>query len=411
MSCTIFRARFVKTRARCVHDADRVPFCRSLKYATKLTDSQIVLHWINSKDIPLKQWVRNREIEINRFSKPEDWYYVNTKDIADIGTRRGAKVEDVNQDSEWINGFKWMKSKREDFPVVSFTEMKLNHNERKEVSKESSPLPIAEQEQPPLSFVSSTSRSNQSSEITKRYQYSNYLIDPNQYRYQRVIRIMALVIRFVVKLKSRRGKSDTNQRRSIIVLSDSEIRSAEQYFFRKATLEVKKFNQVSRYEKISKEKDTILYYTGRILPEQEFNTVGSMSKVMKDLTSTTFCVPLIDKHSPLGYSIVNEIHWYDASAKHSGIETLWRYTLKKCFIIEGREVVKKVKKLCQRCRYLGKKNLEVTMGPLTQTSLSIAPAFYNTQADLAGPFKAYSRVNKRTTLKIWLIGGMRVISK
>ena len=41
------------------------------KYHTsqlKLTDSQIVLHWSTNEDKPLKQWVRNRVLEIRRFT-------------------------------------------------------------------------------------------------------------------------------------------------------------------------------------------------------------------------------------------------------------------------------------------------------------------------------------------------------
>ena len=38
------------------------------KKCTKLTDSQVVLHWINDTDGVLKQWLRNRVIEINRLS-------------------------------------------------------------------------------------------------------------------------------------------------------------------------------------------------------------------------------------------------------------------------------------------------------------------------------------------------------
>ena len=39
----------------------------------------------------------------------------------------------------------------------------------------------------------------------------------------------------------------------------------------------------------------------------------------------SFCVPLIDKHSLIYYAIINEIHWYDEDAKHSGDETVMRY--------------------------------------------------------------------------------------
>ena len=49
-----------------------------------------------------------------------------------------------------------------------------------------------------------------------------------------------------------------------------------------------------------------------------------MSDVMKDLSSSTFFVPVIYKHSPLDYSIVNDVHWNSSVAKHSGVETVWR---------------------------------------------------------------------------------------
>lgn len=46
---------------------------------------------------------------------------------------------------------------------------------------------------------------------------------------------------------------------------------------------------------------------------------------------------------------------------------------------------------------------DVDMGPVPECKLKIAPAFYNTQVNLAGHFKTYFRHNKRTTLKIWVV--------
>ena len=76
--------------------------------------------------------------------------------------------------------------------------------------------------------------------------------------------------------------------------------------------------------------------------------------------------------------------------------------MKTAFIIEGGELVKKIKKLCERCRYLEMKTIDVAMGPISKHNTVIAPAFFITQVDLAGPFSAYSKHNKRTTLRIWL---------
>ena len=43
------------------------------------------------------------------------------------------------------------------------------------------------------------------------------------------------------------------------------------------------------------------------------------------------------------------------------------------------------------------------MGPIQNVNLCIAPAFYACQIDIFGPFKSYSNVNKRVTVKVWLL--------
>ena len=179
-------------------------------------------------------------------------------------------------------------------------------------------------------------------QIEKRYIYSQYLIDPNQHRFNTVLRIIVIIKRFIDKLKQRINlqKGTSNKERSSadtklhqystpdtkaklqVILSEEEIKNAENYFFQKATAEIKHFMKENQYKRISKEKEGILYYTGRILPNQNVTVVGRMTNVMKDLQQTSFCVPIIDKHSPLEYRIVNEIHCYSNIAKHAGIETV-----------------------------------------------------------------------------------------
>ena len=105
-----------------------------------------------------------------------------------------------------------------------------------------------------------------------------------------------------------------------------------------------------------------------------------MINLMPNLSAATFCVPIVDKYSPLAYAI-NDIHWNNKVAQHSGMETVWTYVLKNAYIIEGHSIIKNIKRLCQRCRYIKKKTICVIMGPFT----------------------GYSKHNKRTTLKIWLV--------
>ena len=381
------------------------------KGSLKITDSQVTLHWLNNEELPLKQWVRNRVVEILRFTEPSAWRYVKSADMpADIGTRRGATLADVSSDSAWQKGYDWMTKDVSEFPAQTYDDIKQTCID---ASNESSELITKGVESKGKLGKSDTLEfgnvhlSTVQANIKSRYEFSDYLIDPNKYRFQKVVRIIAMVQMFIHKCKSkcitRSPKSCPASDSFNVKITDNEFQEALNYFFRIATSEVRHFNSTERYEKISSEKNGILCYTGRILPTQEINVVTSMTDVMRDLSSTMFCVPIVDKHSPLAYSIINEIHWYHSVAKHSGVETVLRYTMKYAYIMEGRDIVRRIRKSCERCRLLLKRNFNVSMGPVSSYNLTIAPAFYVTQTDLAGPFKAYSPHNKRNTIKIWFV--------
>ena len=65
----------------CTHTGEiaRRAFYKHHQKGYKFTDSQITLHWISNEERPPKQWVRNRVLEVRRFTSVEDWAYVNTK--------------------------------------------------------------------------------------------------------------------------------------------------------------------------------------------------------------------------------------------------------------------------------------------------------------------------------------------
>ncbi|XP_066929622.1 uncharacterized protein [Clytia hemisphaerica] len=362
---------------------------KSFQHATsvKFTDSQIVLYWITKPTIQLKQWVRNRVNEIKRLTSSSQWVYVQTNDmIADIGTRRCTSVEEVDQSSVWTTDYPWMKQSSTSFPSKTMGEITLTNSQLAEVQKE------VKQEVTPSCHLNQKLINN----TKARYRFSGYLVDPNSHRFSKVVRIMEYVLRFInVHVFKQKSPSPS--------LTEDELCHSEKYFFRKATKEIKHFTDRSKYKKISMEKDGILIHIGRILPTDSITVLGNLTKTMKDLKSTTFCVPLVEKFSPIAISIVNDIHWHHPTAKHSGNEKTWRHVLQKALIIDGKSLVKDVRSFCQRCRYIMKKSINIEMGPLSMDNLCIAPAFFITQADLAGPFQAFSQHHKRTTVKVWLL--------
>lgn len=255
--------------------------------------------------------------------------------------------------------------------------------------------------------------------VSERLKFSNYLIDPNKFRFRKIVRIMAIVIKFSKNWLSKIGKklikyscNDFEQIKTVsnalgfpdayIILSDDDINFSLRYLFVIATSEVKQFMDSKLYINVTFEKNDILFYSGRVL-DGSISFSGHMTDVMYDLTRHSFVVPVVDRFSPLAFSIVNEMHWHDKQVKHSGVETTLRAVMKIAHIFKVRELVKQFRKNCIRCRYLLKCSLDVEMAPISKHQLSVAPAYYVTQVDLCGPFQAYSKHNVRTTLKIWII--------
>ena len=369
----------------------RRSFGKHHKSSIKLTDSQIVLFWINGNDKQLKPWVRNRVAEIHRFCNTNSWRYINSRDmIADIGTRKGATLTTISQDSIWFNGFDWMKEPDHSFPSKTVEEIKLNQDDIRCVKKEQV-IQSFESEKASSIIPSIENPSIHLSSLTERYRFSNYVIDPNKYGWERSIRVLGMFFEFIYML---RVKSMSNE---------SIQQLAKQYYFMKATEEVKAFTPVKKYSKVSNEKEKILYYTGRILPTNNATCTGKLTNVMLDLTSSSFFVPIVDRYSPIAFSIINFVHWYHPVAKHTGVETVYRYVLQIVYVIDGRDLVKLIRKRCERCRFIAKRTIDVEMGPISNHNLNIAPPFYSTQVDLCGPFNAFSNFHKRTTVKIWLV--------
>ena len=131
------------------------------------------------------------------------------------------------------------------------------------------------------------------------------------------------------------------------------------------------------------------------------NNKLNLSDVCIDLSMGSFCVPIIDKFSPLTFAVINEVHWYDNEAITPETR-LMRFVQKIVHIIEGRSLVSQLRKECPRCHYLRKRYIDVVMGPISSDNLCIAPTFYFSRVDIFGPYNSYSNINKRVISKIFL---------
>jgi len=255
--------------------------------ATYCTDSTICLYWITQDDRPLQTGVRNAVTEIRRFSDTKDWFHITTdKNVADLGTRP-ALVAEIGPGSTWQIGQPWMNMPKHKMPIMSAAEVTLTAEEKRLAATELRNKDVLGHQ---LNFMST--------EVSSRYTLSNYLVDPCRHRWSVAVRIMALVQIFIKKLKRKAsGKAvpqpnekpestdngtgkDPEQavfklkvsnweresripikktvEAAAVSITAADMAEAADYFFRKATKEVKRFTKTAEYKHCSSERDEIL---------------------------------------------------------------------------------------------------------------------------------------------------------
>ena len=184
------------------------------------------------------------------------------------------------------------------------------------------------------------------SKVSDRYCFSEYIVDPNKYNWPKAVRVVAAVLRFirlcrpkykpswtphplptdgdpVVVLKQ--GTLDAALKFIKIwkpdfvpppnlcnqaVLTKYDLRFGEKYFFVLATKEVQEYVP-AKDQKDMDMRDEVLYYIGRVLDGQEVN---SPVDTMFDVSPLKFVKPVIDRYSPIAYSIM--VHSHSSIAHH-----------------------------------------------------------------------------------------------
>ena len=220
------------------------------------------------------------------------------------------------------------------------------------------------------------------SEIEKRARFSKYLIQPTKWGFKKLIQVMITVFKFLLKCKKGKpfnGPLLSNPVKKVPTLltvtvgnaasvmepfSLSEMHLVEKafalvatYLFRLASLEVKKFNKASLVEKHGIEQNGIIFSKNRLLENMEFNQVTGMEMVTLDPLGVNVKTPLLDRFSPLAYSIAQYIHW-DLS-KHAGLETCNRLCLERVHILQGFTLMRELALECIKCKINFKKRTKV----------------------------------------------------
>ena len=196
-----------------------------------------------------------------------------------------------------------------------------------------------------------------------------------------------------------------------INLTDDDVSRSLKYLFKKSSDEVKKFNKAELVKKVSIEKNGLLYSKSRILDIQRFKLAGGLEDkdiIGKGHFGLSVVTPVLDRYSPLSYSIGDYVH--RIISKHGGYETCLRDSLNHVYIMQGMSLFREIGEDCVKCLKKRKKFLDISMGPIADEQLYVAPAFWITMCDIFGPCQIYvpghsmvSRTKKAITVQCYVL--------
>ena len=104
---------------------------------------------------------------------------------------------------------------------------------------------------------------------------------------------------------------------SVELASNKYVNMALLYMYRKGTQEIKHFCKDKKIDKIAVEKEGVLLSSGRLLDKMNFLETAELSSLDLGSLGVKVNLPMIERYSPLAYSLVEHIHW--DIARHRGI--------------------------------------------------------------------------------------------
>lgn len=349
-----------------------------------ITDSTVALSWIHQDSRPLQVGVRNCVIQIRRYSEVDSWRHVESAlNPADIGTRP-CEVKEVMQGSAWQVGYDWMTLQQQQMPIKTVQEVTLSKEDKVSVAKEIR-----------NSDIQGIILTNLVSKVSERYSFSRYLTDPCGQPWAKFLRRLAVLCRIVRSWRSKTRKFEALDDKLIVSLDDADYDEALKYLFQVTTKEVQHFNEDSKLKE-GKLVDGILRYSGRIL---EGHKPDNVARVMIDVKPFTFFNPILDRYSPVSYSIMTYAHV--TATFHGGIKNTLRASRDVAYILQADSLAAEIKKNCRFCQKFKAKRLEAEMAKVHPSRYTIAPAFYCSQADLFGPFSASCAHGRKSTIKVY----------
>ncbi|XP_063959312.1 uncharacterized protein LOC135154982 [Lytechinus pictus] len=317
-----------------------------------MTDSTIALSWIRGRAKTFKTFVATRVGEIQTSTDPSKWRHISGEsNIADV-LSRGLKASELV--GSWQRGPDFLQKSASDWP----DEVKVRED-----------LPDVEKERRNEKTVLNVSQ-------------SHHLIDYERFsNWRKLVRVAALVIKFVKKLKARR---QNQEKETSIEITPTELDDGEKYIIRDVQNGMESRIKKGELKSLSPFID-------------DYGIIRVGGRIDKAITSFEQKHPAL---LPYGHHVSRLITRHVHETSHSGVAATMAKIRLKYWILHGHKLAKTVKYRCTKCRVFQHKTETQQMSDLPKERLAPStPPFHFTSCDYFGPLTV--KVGRNKTSKYY----------
>lgn len=333
------------------------------------TDSTIVIGWLSMSPHLLKPFVQNRVTEINELTGDTIWFHVSGKQNPADLLSRGLTLNNLNSCELWWNGPSYLQNNQYNFS---------NNTVPKDL--------MISENLPELKTCSSNFVCSQPCE-TSIIQFDKYS------SFSKLKRVWAYVLRFLVNIrKEKNGSSIPTRNQQTGSLTVNELNASERLIVQCA--QKQSFTDIHECLINNLPIKTNSKDMNRILGLNVFIDENKLIRVGGRLSNSTSLdynkkhpILLCSKH-PLSTLLVREEH---TRLLHAGPQLLLSSLRESWWLLNARNLVRKIVRDCIICTRIRGKTLHPLMGNLPAERLDPGFPFIRTGVDYTAPIMILNR--------------------
>lgn len=331
---------------------------------TALTDSSVVLAWLQTPPYKLKTFVSSRVAQVVEVVSSNSWYHVRSENNAADVCSRGTMPTQLAADYElWLHGPAWLSDDVHQWPISIFY-----------VSEKTDILELKTK----VDTFSCPSQ-NKQNDFSKTF-FENYS------SFNKLQRIVAWCFRFAKNCKSSKNERSVGpiSTHELNASHDAIIKITQNTYFSDEIARVQNCKFVSSLRKLSPFVDT-----------HGFLRVGGRIS-QADLPYNNKHPLLLPKRCHITTLLIEHVH---KVYLHVGPRCLQGILCKRYWIVSARSVIRSVLSKCITCFKCNPISIQPYMGTLPAERLKPNKVFDHVGCDLGGPFYIKASLNRNAKIQ------------